>query len=293
MAYGNVKPGYIGIVKSLGSVENIRCTSFSVGPKQNYLFYNHVVGLRDGNYNEDNGKGPIDEGSDSGNIQRRICRPGTFVASGGMSFPLSKENFDVYKYAKGADSFDLDYVYYCGGGRTFKDCRINSYELGITAGGEVEINTEISGMSVEDTDTSVNFTDAEKLVTWDNVRVTIDTGVEFTIDADMLNAVNFRINNNVNPIYVSGDPSGGGYPLAPVALRVGMQEVSGTVSFYSFKGGGNNIPIDAGLGNIRIDINDVGSIGTPAMFEVINPQGSVGPVITTITFVGVDKLDNI
>jgi len=292
MAYGDVKPGYIGIVKTLGDIENIRCTSFSVAPKQNFLFYNHVVGLRDGNYSEDNGKGPIDEGGDSGNIQRRICRPGTFIASGGMGFSLSKENFDVYQYAKGADSFDLDFVYYCGGGRTFNDCRINTYELSIAAGGEVEINTEISGMSVEDTSTSVNVTAAEKLVTWDNVKVTIDTGVAFTIDSNMLSLFNFRINNNINPIYVSGDPEDTEYQLTPVALRVGMQEVSGTISIYSFGDGGNYIPIDAGLGHITVEISDVGTISTPAIFEVVNPQGSVGPVITTVAFVGVDKLDD-
>lgn len=290
MAFGQVKPGYIGLVKSLGDVENIRCTSFSVGPKQSMLFYNHVIGLRDDNYIGNETKGPMpEEGTSTPNVQRKICRPSTFIASGGINLPLTEDNFQgIYDYARSAAAFDMDFVYYCGGGRSFKECRINSFDFNATAGEIVTIGLDIMSKSVEDQSTSVSYEEAKKLVTWDMVSVSVTIGSSlFTIDPTMINALSFKINNNVNPIYVTGGNSY--YPLGPVDLRVGMQEVSGVISVYLSEGQ-NLIPIDETAGSLEVDMGAIGSFSSPIAFEACNPEGSIGPVVISLPFVGVDSL---
>jgi hypothetical protein len=296
-----VLPGYQGL--AFIDDEEIRCTSFSVNPKQESIFYNHVMGLRDTvDYNTSNTKGILPETGKTSkdvNTQRRIWRPGVVSVAGGISFPATENNLaSMFEKAKYASLVNVDYVYYCNsdeddrGARSFINGRINSFELSVSAGEIININTDFMFCNIAEYTGSktIEYTLAEKLITWDKIGLTF-FNVPFAIDETMIQSFNFRINNNIMPIYVSGDSSKGNVSdsLFPLELRVGMQEVSGTVVFYIDQGQ-EFIAIDQNLpSEIRVTLPGL-TFTMYVVFQTSAMDGLVGPVITQMPFVGVDKV---
>jgi hypothetical protein len=271
----------------------VRCTSFSVNPNQDVLFYNHVIGLRDTIPTDNATKGEIPNDSTDINIQRKIWRPSPISITGGVSFPATETSLvDIFALARYANYFDIDFNYYCGNGisagddsRTFTDCRINGFDMSVTAGDILNINIDVAAKNVISNDTSVHYTTPEKLITWDKVKTTV-TNAPFNVDDMMVNGFNFKINNNIQTIYTVGTLSTT-ESLLPYDLRVGMQEVTGSMSVY----------LDSGLEFIPIAVSD------PAIIKVTMPnltldmtvvfksnqmEGQVGPIVTQLPFVGVD-----
>jgi len=291
-----VLPGY----KGLATIDGIpiRCTSFSVNPKQESIFYNHVMGLRDSvNYATSNTKGKLVETSNNVNTQRRIWRPGVITVAGGISFPATVINLaSMFEKAKFASLIDVDYVYYCtpnsDGARSFKEGRVNSFELNATAGEVINISSDLMFKNISDYSGTkeIEYTIAEKLITWDKINLTF-SNVPFAIDKTLIQSFNFRINNNVMPIYVSGDSTKGNVSdsLFPLELRVGMQEVSGTVIFYRDQGQ-EFIAIDQSKpSKINVTLPSL-AFSMDVVFQTSAMDGLVGPVITQMPFVGVDKV---
>lgn len=278
MSIGTIKPGYMGIATIAGV--NLRCNDFSMQAIQSPLFYDHVFGLRD------SGGGSLYAGkSDTGviNTQKRIMRPSVKIYQGGISYPITDLSGDpLFQYAKTGDDFDVDFQYTCGINRTFGLCKINTYTFTATGGDLCQVSADIIGITGSDGDSDDRYDAEEKLLTWDDIMVAVDTGGS----SDPINAITFTVNNNCKPIYTAGGNVA--FSLEPVKLRVGMQEVSGSISYYNkgadllfLEGIESSSGINISGDGINMDLNVV--------FKPQERSSSIGPIISSLPFVGVDK----
>ena len=281
----SVRPGYMGIAR-IGS-HTIRCTSFDVNPNQSSSFYDHVIGINDTVPSTSATKG---EALHTRKTQKRIWRPSVIEVSGGMAFPATVAGgggtavLDVFSLAAYADYFDLDFWYYCNIGKSFKNCRINTFGFDISAGGILNINLSVLGMNIIDSGFEPMKKVSEKLVTWDTVKITVDN--YSPIENVLITGFNFEINNNLSNIYTNGPISPGS--LKPHDIRAGMQSVSGSIRIFLDQGQ-EFIPINAiDYSEIKIE-SPVLNTTIHAVFQSNQMSGSVGPIITELPFVGVDK----
>lgn len=277
MALGDVKAGYIGIL-SIGNTK-IRCSSFSVNPNNDPLFYNHVIGLNDtvpSNY--------ATKGEDVGVIQtqRRVWRPSTISITGGISFPATETGLQTFfNYAKYGNYFDIDFNYYCGIGKKFTNCRVNGFDFSNQAGDIAQVNVDIIASGITTTTDIVPYEDAEKII---NLPSIILTGVPFSLNQTMIKAVSYKINNNAMPIYVSKDTT----DLFPQDIRLGMQEVTGSILLY-LKSGYEYIPTTLDTPSVMTISAGTWSVDLHIVFSSNKMDGEVGPIVTELPFVGVDK----
>ena len=281
------QPGYIGVL-SVGG-QKIRCTSFSLNPEQKPLFYNHIIGLNDTVTSDGATKN-----DDPGNIQtqRRIWRPSTVLVGGSLAFPATQNTistfFDPAKDGSFIDS--IDFKYYCGEGKSFSQCRVGGYGFSVQSGDIANITVDLVGIEIE-VDPSVGtdqYIEPEKLMTWDTISVAV-SGASFTVDSALITAIDFKINNNANPVYVSGAP---GADLTAYDIRLGTQEVEGTVTVY-LKSGYEYIPTSlSSVSTITITAASgwsTWSTNIDVVFHSNRMDGLVGPVVTSLPFSGVDK----
>ena len=280
----NVYAGYMGLATVDGT--NVRCTAFNINPTQTPSFYDHVIGVNDTIPTDSSTKG-----EEVGVIQtqRTLWRPSPIIINGSMSFPATEETssllFDHAKY--GTYITEINFVHYCEASKTYFNCRVNTYNFSVSSGDIVNITSELYARDIQDGTNLNQYTDAQKLITWDKVTVNISPSLGTGIN---LEGINFNVNNNLVPIYTSDptliDPSITN-KLYPADLRLGMQHVSGNLLIYLRKG--------TTLLNISTAITTI-SISCPGFSTTINViltpeqiEGIIGPVITTIPFVGVDK----
>jgi len=284
-----VQPGYMGIARLGGNL--VRCTSFSVNPNQDVSFYNHVIGLRDTIPTDSSTKGEEDNGLTTVNLQRKIWRPSPISIAGGLSFPVTQSSLKyIFDTARQGKYFDMDFKYYCTGtnARTFSNCRVNGFDFSVSAGDIANVNMDVVAKNVAEDSNSVIYRTPQKLVTWDTIRVTV-SGAPFPINRVLINGFNFKINNNVQTIYTAGDPSSSpsDSSLLPYDLRIGMQEVTGSLSVY-LDAGKEFIPINLSTSaNISVTMPGLNFTMT-VVFTSNKIEGLVGPVITELPFVGVD-----
>ena len=279
-------PGYIGVAKVDGQI--IRCSDFGVNPNQKYSFYDHVIGLND--------TVPSDNSTKNENIgviqtQKRIGRPSVVSISGSFSFPAatdgSNPNFSaLFNHAKYGTYFDLDFQYHRGGGqssRKFSNCRVNQFSFSCTAGDTVNISVDVFAKDIDEGGGSVSsYQTAEKLITWDKVVVSA-SGVD---SSSGVQGLEFTINNNLKNVYTTNAP-GTLNAFMPYDIRVGMQEVTGSISVYDIPG---NTILDHTTGSKTMSLT-VASFSTniEVVYEPQQTGGTLGPVITSVPFVGVDK----
>ena len=282
----HVRAGYMGLAK-VGST-TIRCTSFSVNTTQDLSFYNHVIGLRD---TVPSGNATKGEGSAT-QIQRKIWRPSPISIGGGIGFPATETSLStIFDLAKRADYFDTVFKYHCAGEgdsnnpRTFKDCRINSFDLSVTAGDIVNVSMDVLCKKLTIAGSSSVYTVPQKLLTWDKIKVTADSITDYLIQGFSL-----KINNNLQNIYTTTATTTysetSPESLLPTDIRVGMQEVTGSLSVYLASGqrfitGGSTVI------NINFSSSSL-SFRITAVYKPSQLEGAVGPIITQVPFVGVD-----
>jgi len=298
MATNKVRAGYMGLANIGGT--RYRCTSFSVNPKHDVSFYNHVIGLKDTIPRTSAVKGENLETSYA-NIQRRIWRPSPISITGGMSFPATETNISpIFELARYANYFDIEFDYYCrnstsgDNNRTFKNCRINGFDFSVNAGDIVTISLDVAATDFEGSTSSIfHYKTPEKLITWDKCPVEINNA-PFSIDHTIINGLSFKINNNIQTIYVTDNtvapvpgPPVPSHRLLPHDLRAGMQEVSGTVSIYLGQGY-EYIPISlSSPSQIKFTCPSL-SVTMSVVFNSCTMEGQVGPIVTQLPFVGVD-----
>jgi len=162
-------------------------------------------------------------------------------------------------------------------------------DFNITAGDVLNVSIDVLAKSMSGpTSGTISYTTPEKLITWDKVSVEVSGGYFLT----KIQGFSLSINNNAAYIY-TGKPNGSGSAtdkesLFPYDIRLGTQEVSGSVMVYLDQGE-EFIPIVlANPYTIKFILPGL-TITMPVVFNSQNLAGVVGPVITTIPFVGVDK----
>lgn len=290
-----VRAGYMGLA-DLGGTK-VRCTSFSVNPTQDVLFYNHTIGLRDTVPTDNATKGAISESSTDINIQRRIWRPSPISIAGGISFPATETSLvNVFNLARYANYFDINFNYYCDTGsssqsRKFTDCRINGFDMSVVAGDIVNINADVVCKNVETDAHNEHYKVPEKLITWDKVPTKV-TDAPFNVDDMLIQGFNFKINNNIQTIYTANN-TGSALPptttesLLPTDLRIGMQEVTGSITVY-LDSGKEFIPIALPTyAHIIVAMPNL-NLNMTVVFKSNQMEGQVGPIMTQLPFVGVD-----
>jgi len=280
MAISSLCPGYIGQAEVDGV--SIRCSDFSLNPSQDFTFYDHTIGLNDTVPSNNSSKG---ESVGDIQTQKRIGRPSPISIGGGISFPATQGNLGVlFDNAKYGTYFDVDFQYHRGVGqdsRSFSDCRVNQYTFSITAGDILNISADFLAKDMSESGGVGNNIFAEKLITWDQVLVSSSGLGSYGIQG-----IEFSVNNNLKNIYTVGSSTGED-AFKPSDIRVGMQEVTGSISVYNIPGksfitdstSSSTISISAAGFNTDIEV----------VFKPQDIPGTLGPVITSIPFVGVDK----
>jgi len=278
MANSLANPGYLGIAVINGTV--FRCTDMSLAPSQDIVFYDHTVGLKDVVPAKGDGTKGASNESEFINKQKIIWRGSTISYTGSISFPVTfygTSNLPViFDLAKYGNSFDISLKYNCLAGRTFLGCKINSLSLNITAGDIVTVTANVIGMDVEESGTEILFQDSQKLVTWDQVALSSKS-----IDVSEAQSFSMEINNNIKTIYTHNN-------LKPRELRVGMQEVHGSITLYN-KHGSIILPEDGGDTTIGLIISDF-STDINCVLQPSAISGAISSIFSVIPFTGVDKV---
>lgn len=309
-----IQRGYLGSCEIDGVF--VRVSSFEINLNQNVEFYDHTIGLNDYvKYSPNFGiKG--EHGQDENEIspispQKKFWRPGVKTITGGINFiPNLKILNKVFNLAKYGKKFDILYRYSQQSIlRKFVNCRINTMQFTVISGEDINVSLNIMAENVEEyvSEDYLFYREAAKIINFSGVN--IDTIHKYEVNGITKNleiqSFNFTINNSCKPIYTAGmynteDPS---FSLLPRDIRNGMQDVSGSISYYllGFKTGDEySYPFlkntilyeDTYPSKIYIDIeDDCGDYSFNeeicVLYKPVNLNGSVGPVIQTLLFNGV------
>lgn len=274
MVVGSIKAGYLGIASIDGTM--VRCQDFSMNPKQEPKFYDHIFGLRDAaQASLFGGKGDIG----ALNPQKILWRPGVKIYQGGMSFPLTERIGTLFfDLARTGNDFNLEFAYDCESGRLFEGCKVNSYTFTVTAGDLATVNVDIIGMKASPTG-GLSYDVDEKLLTWDDFQIasaSLDTSIQ---------SLTLNVNNNCKPVYTAGGNAE--LKLNPIRIRVGMQEVTGSIAIYN-KGAPLRFMEDIAESTPLTITSSSGERSLNVIFKPQERSASIGPVISQLSFVGVD-----
>jgi hypothetical protein len=106
---------------------------------------------------------------------------------------------------------------------------------------------------------------------------------------DLIRSFNLEVTNPIHRIYTS-DPDNDMSKLGPHDLRIGMQEVSGTIEFYNIDGL-DILPecdVPGTLSTINLTVNAFNT-NINVQFLPRKTSGGLGAIVSTMGFVGVDK----
>lgn len=262
----SIKPSYMGTMK-VGETY-FPCFTMSAQLRTKPEFYDHVVGLNDSSYTGQSSKGP---GSSSVNRQKRIYRWGPKIGVATASGPITEDGIGIIMNAAiNGTEVDVILKYTSGDGHKVPAAKVSSFTLDVKAGEVATWTAEFTGKDCKD-DPGEDNNKCLKLVTWDKCGITSPTS-----DDDVA-GFSLSISNPIVPIYVGGTSD-----LFPEAVRIGMQEVTGTVSTYSLA----DWNMTDGTDSITIDIADE-SWTAEVVFQPSKASASgAGPFISTTDFVG-------
>ena len=303
----NIYPGFMGLAQITiggtvatdgtiggGTKYQIRCNDISINLEQDTQFYNHTIGLLDTIETSGATKGEI-SGEISGgityanvNAQKILWRPGVKIIRGSLSFPVDDVNFGaIFDMVALGKWFVLEISYHCKSFRTYSECRVNSCSISASAGDVVQMTIEIVGRNMVDaitnTNMSIPFSDTKRLLTWDKFGVSMTNITEESI----IHSFEMSINNNCIPIYTSGYNKSGS--LFPRDIRIGIQEVTGSVTFYGRGTTGNQLSNDTVLDTINLSVASwVKKID--CLYKPIQRSSSMTAPLQTLGFIGVNKV---
>lgn len=263
----DIRMGYMGTCKIAGV--HLFCTSLSISKKVEPLFFDHIYGLLDsgggdGEVKGDGGSGGFDS------RQKGIFRSSRTTASASASGPLVEGAFSALMDAaiRGTTT-KADIGFYSGAGKSLKSAIITSLTIDVKAGEAASFSVELMGTDIEALSSSTSLAACKKIITWDQCNVTSG------ITGDIM-SFSLSISNPAIPIHVTGDDE----TLGPKEIRIGMQEVRGSISSYKpneWPGGDTDI--------ITFKIKD-DSYKLEAVFSGPTYSPSVGPFVCTIPFTG-------
>jgi len=265
---GDINAGYMGIVHAGG--RTIRCTGMDIAPLQNPLFFDHVIGLND----TTGGSGTKGESPGTVQPQKTLMRPGPISVGGSISFPETEGSAGAFfeEAVNGGYLSGIEVYYDCKKGRSFSECRVDSYNMTITAGDMINTSVSFVGKYSYPGGGSPTYVKPEKFITWDVVEVN-GSGYETVY------GFNININNGVTPIYF-GDTG----DMHPADLRIGIQTVTGNILVYNDPG------IDYVDRPTSISVNyPGGGFQVKCLLSPSKITGSVSPSIVSVPFTGIDS----
>jgi hypothetical protein len=215
---------------------------------------------------------------------------GKIEVGGNITGPIVDGSVGAFNAAfdrSGADGeldnvIDVGIMYYGSHGRTFGGCKINSYQLSVTAGEVAQFTIDFMGTQVSNITSGVPPT-CEKLITWD---VCSFTGITGDIQSFTL-----TLNNNLQRMYTIGQAD-----LYPVQILEGIRHVDGSVSAYAdgdpdsfVAAGADEWGAYTAASAIAVSVAAGTSFNMNANVALHRPEGSAttGPAIYTVNFTGV------
>jgi len=275
----NVHPGYMGLV-DINGVGQVRFADSSITARQAVDAPDIIMGDYDHDaYNY----GKIEVG---GSISGPVTETFSSGGAGLWAWATARDSCGLLTEA------DATVYYYCGDGgsyREFKGMLVNSLGFSCSAGDVAQFTLDLMGKGAEPFQAGdpPTFQDAEKLITWDKVSVTITPGDEdFTVPANIAYSnFDFSLNNNCSPTYALNQAN-----LFPFEIVSGLRTITGSVSAYNTPEANGVDAFDdyvaASIGTIAFNIGGL-AITCKARFHRVEPASSVGPILSTIAFTGV------
>lgn len=198
---------------------------------------------------------------------------------------------------------DVELYYFCDGaavdygisGRKFGDMSVNSLNFSASAGDLAQFSIDVMGATAptQEQASYENYTDAEKIVTWDEVGVTITggTGAADLSDPNIIfSSFEFTINNNLQAVYAIGS----NMDYYPYEIVPGLRTISGSLTAY-------NVPETNGVNAYNdpawaaedwgiLEFTIAGeTYSFQAQFHRMAPSSSTGPIMTTVGFTAVGQ----
>lgn len=278
-----IRASYMGHMDLDG--DKLFCTSMGSKIESNPLFYDLVVGLRDscvaGTTKGDGG----DAAWGTTQHQRRIWRMSPWTVRTSFSGPVfttstvATEFSHILSYAIHGKKIPTARTTYWkdGWGHIIYDAFITNLNIDVMAGEPANYTVEMAGKDLDEHQGgSGDGPVCSKMITWDVCTIGCSA-----ITDNFIQGYTLTINNPPIPIYTA-DNNNPDHPLAPSDLRLGIQEVSGTIKVY-------------GLDTYFDQEDDIITItfpGISASFHAtyspsdIQVSGGSSPVIYSIPFVG-------
>lgn len=277
MPEDSILAGYMGILDLDGS--KVRVNSFNVNVEQTPLYYDHSIGLRDSIVSTIySTKG--DTGF-KGTPQKNIYRPSVIGVTGSTSFPVQERTENkFFENAKTGDDFDITYARDCQNTVKYTGCKITQYQLNMSAGDIPNVSVSIMGLSAEEVEAAEAYEATTKLLTWDTCKVEVPG-----MNSDMILSFSMSINNECKYIYTAGFNEK--RELRPAKIRVGLQSVTGTISFYK-KGMALKYMETQASGEqvLQVTMGEL-SFGLNCVYVPVKREGQPGPIVSTLGFYGV------
>ena len=260
----------------------IRCDGFNMDVEQQPEFYDHIYGLRDIPVGSGNNLAKKD-GASSTALQQFLYRPGVKIVNGNISFPMDNLHpTTFFDKAKTGEYFDFSFFYNCEDiEREFNNCRVSSYSLSCAAGDVVKVSAGITGISAsEPTQTYARYMTIKKLVTWDEVSLTVQN-----VNTQAVSNFTLNIENPIIPIYTSGNNVT--TSLNALKTRVGIQKVTGSIT--TMNRGASFLSIQTPS---TISLSIAGTSFFNQMDVILFPvkrTANVGPISSVINFTAVGR----
>jgi hypothetical protein len=208
----------------------------------------------------------------------------------------------------GMDARDIHLYYYCNRDRLFEGLFVNTLNFSVAAGEVAQFSLDVIGSSIDSVTNGwgasppPHFTDAEKLLTWDKVSISIVAGGatdpvnnDIPAPAELTDIAfsnfEFTVNNNVETVYGIGQPN-----LLPFDIVPGIRQISGTLSVYNapdFNGAFTFEDYCAdGVHELQFGLNSLCTGGSSlttlkVRFHRVEPTLNTGVIVSTVGFTGV------
>ena len=267
-----IRMTYMGTFNFGGSA--LFCTDMSASIDVKPLVYDHVYGLTDVGSGDSKGGMP---GSGAGHIQKKIYRWSPKLPKGNASGPVAADggiNALLKNAIAGGGGGNANFNFCSGAGASITDAVISNLTINATGGDVCSYSCEIVGMSLGGGG-GATPPPCDQLLTWDMINVGVSAG---SGAAAGVYSFSLTVSNPVIPIYTAGSNQSG--DLYPKTLRIGMQEVSGSIGLN--RSGGTIV----GPGSVIFTLGGVGT-GVRVVFPVASDNANTGRFISTLPFHGV------
>jgi len=260
--------------------QEILCSSMTSSIDQKVSFFDHTLGLRDKFSSDFESKGPSTKKGDIQNVQKRTYRYTPAIARANISGPIPMDGFqNIIDKAVSGEEISMKMTYYRKNSpmTTIGRAIISTLNMSVKPGDicNFTLDAVASEYTFDASGNTSKKAQCTNLVTWDAARITASPIY------DHIESFNITINNPPVPIYTAqwtDDVETNG--MMPQKIRIGMQEVTGTIGVYG-------VPIiDApSLGDVDFSFNGAGK-KLAVVFTNPSDTGNTGAYIRSINFTG-------